>query len=125
MGHKNNRLIYNIYLNNECKGYCVLKIYQESNLRRGHILDFFTIDNLKVKKNLLNFIVNFFKEKKIRSIDTYFIGDAKLENLFLSEGFVFKKKINLLCKTYNKNLTKQLSKKNFWFFTQGDSYEIY
>ena len=117
--------IYNIYLNNELKGYCVLKIYQDKNLRRGHILDFFTIDDLNVKKNLLNFIVNFFNEKKISLIDTYFIGDTKLENLFLSEGFVVKKKINLLCKTYNKNLAKQLTKKNFWFFIQGDSFEIY
>lgn len=116
---------YSIYFKKILKGYFVLKVYKDINFKKGHILDFFTVNEKKIKMNSLNFIINFFKNKNVRFIDTYFHGDKKLENIFISKGFYVKKKINLLCRVDNFFLKEKIKKKNFWFFSQGDSFEIY
>ena len=74
---------FNIYKENILSGYCVLKLYREKKILKGHILDFFTSNKNDVKKSLIFFCMNFFKRKKVNIIDLFIKGDKNLENIFL------------------------------------------
>ena len=117
---------FNIYEKNKLMGYCVLKLYKEKKILKGHILDFFTINKKSVQKNLIYFFMNFFKSKDVDIIDLFIKGDKVLENIFKEQNFKIINKIPLVCKfKKNKKRKNKLFNNNSWFMTQGDSLEIY
>lgn len=119
--------LFKYYLNNEIIAYSVLKKYKEKNIIRGHIIDIFydkTIENLfdfVIKKNC-----NFLYMKKCHEVELWLQGDSFGIDVLKKNNFRVKSKRPLIAKNIalDENFFKILNKNN-WYFTMGDTLEIY
>ena len=86
--------------------------------------------NPKYKKDLLNYILvfanNFFRGKNCSEITLWVQGDDYFRKILKNHNYKIKSKRPFICKNLNLNLIdlKYLNKKD-WFFTMGDTLEIY
>ena len=116
------------YENNILKGYVVLKLYREAETRRGHIIDIFAGRNDEsTLSSLIAAGLNFFIEKAVDEVMVWFWGNPLIEDLFLRKGF-FKEEIDRpLILRINKEhkYREQIMDSSHWYFTMGDSTEIF
>ena len=110
------------------KGYVVLKLYREAGTRRGHIIDIFAGRNDESTLScLIDAGLNFFYEKAVDEVMVWFWGNPLIEDLFLRKGF-FKEEIDRpLILRINKEhkYQEQIMDSSHWYFTMGDSTEIF
>ena len=108
-------------------GYCVLKIYKEDKILRGHFLDIFTDpENKKVFHDLIIQSMLFFQKKNCHEVNLWLQGSVLFQKTLEEIGFFISGKRPMICRFNfdNENLEKNLIGKN-WFFTMGDTLEIY
>jgi predicted N-acetyltransferase YhbS len=119
--------IFTLYNNKKNIGYMVLKIYQEKNLLRGHIIDIFVSQkNLKYFNYLIDQANLFFKKKNCQEITMWLNGSNKLQQAIKLKGFKVKSSRKMICKfdLNSKNYKNILDQKK-WYFTMGDTFEIF
>jgi len=110
------------------KGYVVLKLYREAETRRGHIIDIFAGRNDEsTLSGLIDAGLNFFIEKAVDEVMVWFWGNPLIEDLFLREGFSREKIDRPLILRINKEhkYQEQIMDSSHWYFTMGDSTEIF
>lgn len=116
------------YENDILKGYVVLKLYREAETRRGHIIDIFARrDDESTLSGLIAAGLNFFLKKEVDVVTVWFWGNPLIEDIFLRKGF-FKEKIDRpLILRINKEhkYQEQILDSSHWYFTMGDSTEIF
>lgn len=116
------------YREGELKGYVVLKLYREDKTLRGHILDIFAHHDDKDTLNTLIYgSLNFFNERNVDEATCWIWGNELIENLFMENSF--KKsglKVPLVIRV-NKEFkcAEKVKDKDYWYFTMGDSTEIF
>ena len=118
---------FGIYGKNKLLGYCVLKIYKEGEIIRGHFLDIFTgMDSQNLFRDLVTNSMLFFKEKGCHEVNLWLQGSDLFQEILGELGFSISSSRPMICRFNNseKNLEKKLTKQN-WFFTMGDTLEIY
>ena len=119
--------IFTLYNNKKNIGYMVLKIYKEKKLLRGHIIDIFvTQKDLKYFNYLIDKANIFFKKKKCQEITMWLNGSKKLQKVIKLKGYKVKSSRKMICKfnLNNKNYKNILNSKE-WYFTMGDTFEIF
>ncbi|MEC8074325.1 MAG: GNAT family N-acetyltransferase [Pseudomonadota bacterium] len=111
-------------INNKICGYVVLKIYKENKIKRGHIIDIFYDKNENIFSEIIKFSEEHFYKKKCNEITLWLQGDQNAESKLMYFSYKIINKRPMICKFLNKNIKKKLLAKN-WFFTMGDTLEIY
>ena len=119
--------LFVFYKDNEIVGYSILKLYKEKNILRGHMIDLFY--NIKFKglfKCIILHSYKFFKNKKCTEMTLWLQGDQKAQLELKNLKFKIHSKRPFICKnlSLSKKLKLLLNKKN-WYFTMGDTLEIY
>ena len=116
---------FGYYIKKEFKGYCILKIYKENKILRGHIIDILASPNeKKIFKELINFALNFFKKHNCNEVNLWLQGCKNFQDVLLKNNFKINKSRKFICRFNNSKLERKF-KKNNWYFTMGDTLEIY
>jgi len=118
------------------EGYCVLKIYQDDNVLRGHFVDLFTKPgNAECVRFIIKNGLKFFLEKKTEEVTLWMQGSLFIEDILkefefnvggISGGGWEGESRPMICR-FNSKIEKYkpyLNEKN-WYFTMGDTLEIY
>jgi len=113
--------------NNNLKGYFILKQYNKDKSLKSHIVDYFYSE--KDKKNICNFIMYkscqiAFKKFKAKELTLWCNADSYMQKITKVSNFSKISSRKMICKIFNQKYRKIL-KKNNWFFTMGDTLEIY
>lgn len=119
--------IFTLYYNKKNIGYMVLKIYKEKKILRGHIIDIFVSQkDLRYFRYLIDSANNFFIKKKCHEITMWLNGSKKLQKSLILKDFKIKSYRKMICKfdLNNKDYKNILNPKS-WYFTMGDTFEIY
>lgn len=117
-----------LYENRTLKGYIVLKLYREEYILRGHIIDIFAQkDDEPTFTHLLDTAFNYFIEHEVDEITVLFWGNPLIEMLFIEYGFQrIHAEIPLILRINMENkYDSQVKDKSHWYFTMGDSTEVY
>ncbi|MFC1853793.1 GNAT family N-acetyltransferase [candidate division CSSED10-310 bacterium] len=119
---------YGIYEQNVIKGYVVLKLYREKQRQRGHIIDIFAHRNdEQTLSQLIDGSLNFFSDRDVDEITVWMWGNPLIETLFYQRAFT---KISLerplvLRRNLEHRYHNQILDSSRWYFTMGDSTEIF
>jgi hypothetical protein len=119
---------YGFYEENCLKGYVVLKLYREEKTLRGHIIDIFAQrDDEQTLSQLIDGSLNFFAEQAVDEITVWIWGSPLIETLFTAKGFIKKTIDRPLILRANKahKYQEQVLDHSHWYFTMGDSTEIF
>ena len=127
---------YGVFNGNMLEGYCVLKLYQEEQTLRGHFIDLFTSHNNNVCASvLIRQGLQFFKEMQASEVTLWmqgcsFMRDLLLENGFREGGFPgagWQGSTRPMVCRFNSEKEKYqaLLVEKDWYFTMGDTLEIY
>ena len=116
---------FGYYIKKEFKGYCILKLYKENKILRGHIIDIITkSDEKKVFKDLIKFSLNFFKKHNCNEANLWLQGNKNFQKILLDNNFKINKSRKFICRFNDKKFEAKFKKSN-WYFTMGDTLEIY
>ncbi len=119
---------FGFYEHDVLKGYVVLKLYREDDTARGHIIDIFGCrDDEQTLSSLIDHSLNFFLEKATTEVMVWFWGNPLIEELFTRKGFTGKSQNRPLILRINKEhkYQEQIRDNTNWYFTMGDSSEIF
>ena len=119
---------YGVYDGNSLKGYVVLKLYREDERLNGHIIDIFARrDDVETLSQLIDGSLNFFAEQAVDAVTVWIWGSPVIERLFTEMGFNRKEVERPLILRINleHKYRTQVADKSHWYFTMGDSTEIF
>ena len=122
-----NYICYEFIEDNLIKGYVILKIYKESNIIKGHIMDLLVNDNDHVSANkLIRFSINFFKNNNLNNIFFYSNIISMLDKEILNKlNIVYKRKLIIKNNSDQQLEIKKTFSSNNFNFSMGDSLEIF
>ena len=118
------------------EGYCILKLYREENVSRGHFIDLFTKDgNDECGKFLVKNGLRYFNDKRVDEVTLWMQGSPFFENILIEFGFQVGGISGggwpgatrpMICRLNfePEKFRPWLNEKN-WYFTMGDTLEIY
>lgn len=117
-----------LYGGNALKGYVVLKLYKEEETLRGHIIDIFARrDDEQTLAGLIDHSLNFFIDEGVDEITVLIWGSPLVDKLFIDRGF-FKETIEkplILRINLDHKYKDKIRDNSHWYFTMGDSTEIF
>lgn len=118
---------FGAYRGAELAGYCVLKLYQEGSLLRGHFLDILAVaDDDEAGGFLLDMGLDFFRSKGCGEVNLWMQGSPFICGLLARRDFRTVSSRPFICR-FNRDkgyFQPRLTDKN-WYFTMGDTFEIY
>ena len=118
---------FGIFKEKKLLGYCVLKLYKEDKILRGHFIDIFADPKDKVVfHNMVVQSMLFFQKKGCQEVNLWLQGSNLFQNIFKEIGFFISGSRPMICRfnLNSENFEKILTKEN-WYFTMGDTFEIY
>lgn len=120
---------YSFKLRGVIYGYAVLKYYKFKNKFIGHIIDFF-FPNIKEEqlKDLFKTLINELIKNNVDEISTWCNGSPEILTVLKNIGFKVSGSRPMIMKflNENKNFCKYFTSRNKkWYFTMGDTLEIY
>jgi len=116
-----------IYDNAELCGYCILKLYKEGEIRRGHIIDYFSRhDSSECAEVLVDNSLKYFKKNKVDEVNLWMQGSIFNQEILKKFGFVKGVARPMICRfnLEEQNHASFLTEEN-WYFSMGDTLEIY
>ena len=117
--------VFGSFIKKQLKGYCVLKLYKERNILRGHFIDIISGQkNNFAFDELINFGLNFFKKNNCNEVNLWLQGSKPFQKILKKNKFKRNNFRRFICKFNDKKL-KRIFKKEKWYFTMGDTLEIY
>ncbi len=107
-------------------GYIVLKLYKYKTDLYGHIIDYYIDTNNRhfYEESIVN-ALNFLKKKKSTIFSLWCQGDDKLLKTIKNLGFKKVSERPFICKIFNRKKINTNKIKNKWYFTMGDTLEVY
>ena len=120
----------------DLEGYCILKIYQDENILRGHFVDLFTKNgNSNCGRFLIEKGLRFFQDKNIDEVTLWMQGSPFFEDILKEFGFDMggvsgggwpDSTRPLICRfNIDPEKNRLLLNEKDWYFTMGDTLEIY
>lgn len=108
-------------------GYIVLKLYRDELVLKGHIIDLFTLPRREdVARFLIEEGLNFFAKNGTNLESSWVAGSALYERLLTEKGFKPVCSRPLICRlNFDKEKYQRALNGANWYFTMGDSTEIY
>jgi hypothetical protein len=131
-----NYYAYGVFDGSRLEGYCVLKLYQEGETLRGHFIDLFTsIDNKECGTILIRQGLKFFREMKANEVTLWMQGCSFMREMLHENGFR-EGGISgagwpgstrpMVCRfNSDKKKFQTLLNEKDWYFTMGDTLEIF
>lgn len=119
---------YGVYSGIQLMGYVVLKLYKEEETLNGHIVDIFAPrDDEETLSQLIDGSLNFFAEQVVDMVTVWILGSPLVERLLTEKGFLNKEVFRpLILKINGKHKYRdRVADKSHWYFTMGDSTEIF
>ncbi|MCK5013473.1 MAG: GNAT family N-acetyltransferase [Candidatus Omnitrophica bacterium] len=118
---------FGVYENNILVGYVILKLYQDGEILRGHIVDIYSLSGRgDVAAYLLGQSDIFFVDNNTNVVSTWMIGAAIYRDILLENGFKSVRPRPLICRLNcdQEKYRPMLDGAN-WYFTMGDTTEIF
>ena len=118
---------FGLYEDNALAGYVILKLYKDSEILKGHIIDIFSLSGRKdIALSLIEESERFFIENKTNVQSTWVTGSALYNEILLTRGFKPVRPRPLICRLNfdQEKYGRVLDGKN-WYFTMGDTTEIF
>lgn len=118
---------FGVYQKNSVRGYVVLKLYREENILRGHIIDVFAYpDDEETISQLLRGSLDYFSRNSVDEVTTWISGSPLVEGLLEAHHFRREDGGRPLVLRLNRPLegVPVFDGAN-WYFTMGDSTEIF
>ena len=118
---------FGIYEDNTLAGYVILKLYKDGEILKGHIIDILSLSGREdIALSLIEESENFFIENKTDIESAWVAGSGLYNDILSAKGFKPLRPRPLICRL---NLDKEkykpvLNGKN-WYFTMGDTTEIF
>ena len=119
--------MFAFYKEGQLKGYLVTKIFIEGSLIKGHLIDFL-MDHKEegMMERLFVYGIKYLQNKGAKKITTFFWGDESIDGVLSRLGFIKQERKIPLILRVNPNFSNMgLEDSNNWYFTMGDSTEIY
>ncbi|MFH0861119.1 MAG: GNAT family N-acetyltransferase [Candidatus Altiarchaeota archaeon] len=119
---------FGVYKGKTLGGYTVLKLYREDKILRGHILDVFTCSGDKdTLDKLVDGSLNFFSEHNVDEVTCWIWGNPLFEEVLEEKGFSKENtKIPLVIRMNKQfDYAEEIKDNMNWYFTMGDSTEIF
>jgi GNAT superfamily N-acetyltransferase len=118
---------FGAYENDRLVGYCVLKLYQEDQILRGHFVDLFTSPHEKeYGQFLIQKALDFFQQKKANEVNLWMQGSSFFQELLGQYGFEKGKSRPMICRfNVDQVKFKPIMTEDNWYFTMGDTLEVY
>lgn len=119
---------FGCYDENRLSGYVVLKLYREEDLLRGHIIDIFARrDDRKTLSRLIRRSMKFFVRQEVDEITVWIWGSPVIEEIFTLDGFTRREIDRPLILRINvpHAYRDKILDNSRWYFTMGDSTEIF
>lgn len=118
---------FGAYVESKLVGYCVLKLFQDENITRGHFIDIFTSYNdLPCFQFLIQKGLDFLFKEKCSETTLWLNGHQMFRQELSKAGFEITSSRPLICRfnTEMPEIKNNLNAVN-WYFTMGDTLEIY
>lgn len=119
---------FGFYENDELKGYVVLKLFREERMTRGHIVDIFgSFNDRQTFLRLIDGSLKFFSDQAVDEVTVWLWGNSTIENLLLEKGFEKMAAARPLVLRVNvtHDYENHVQDNSHWYFTMGDSTEIF
>ncbi len=118
---------FGAYDKDKLVGYCILKLYTEDKIFRGHFMDLFTVPEEKeYGRFLIQNALEFFKKEKADEINLWMQGSPFFQEILEEYGFKIGSSRPMICRfNLDKEKFKPLLTEGNWYFTMGDTLEIY
>lgn len=118
---------FGVYEGKTLQGYCVLKLYQEGDIQRGHIIDLFsTQEDREVGVFLVRQALGFFVKKGMYEVSLWMQGSTFFQEILKESCFKVVSTRPMICRfnQARQDLENVLTEES-WYFTMGDTQEIY
>ncbi|MFC1585759.1 GNAT family N-acetyltransferase [Fibrobacterota bacterium] len=119
---------FGLFREGKLAGYTVLKLYQEEDILRGHILDIFAPRTAQdVFDDLIRGSLDFFQSKNVDEATCWIWGNSTVDSILKEKGFEKETTgVPLVIRINRKfQYVKEIVEASNWFFTMGDSTEIF
>lgn len=119
---------FGYYQDDTLKGYVVLKLYREGHILKGHIIDIFAAaEDEHTFVRLIEGSLIFFARNEVDHVTLWIWGSAMMEGLLSENGFLKTDEKRPLVLRFNSELKNQdrILDSSHWYFTMGDSTEIF
>ena len=118
---------FGAYDNENLIGYCVLKVYRENEILRGHFIDLLTVPhNKEYGQFLIQNGLKFFRNKKINEVTLWMQGSPFFQEILKEYGFEKGMTKPMICRfNLDANKYRPLLNEEDWYFTMGDTLEIF
>ncbi len=119
--------VFGAYDRDRLVGYCILKLYRENKILRGHFMDLFTVPG---ENNYGRFLVQnglaFLKNEKVSEINLWMQGSPFFRAILGEYGFEENASRPMICRfNLEQEKFRPLLTEKDWYFTMGDTLEIY
>ena len=119
---------FGYYADSQLKGYVVLKIFREDRIKRGHIVDIFSHrQDRHALDGMISESLAFFSQQEVDEATVWIWGNPLVEGILEEKAFIkHPADIPLLLRTHkNHPQPEHLKDNSRWYFTMGDSTEIF
>lgn len=119
---------FGYYPDGNLKGYVILKLFREEKILKGHIIDIFAAASQEhVFDNLIKGSLTFFSRQRVDHVTLWINGSSAIENALSENGFQKTDVKHPLVLRFNCELKdrSRILDSAHWFFTMGDSTEIF
>tara|TARA_B110000977_G_scaffold28001_1_gene35704 strand:- start:32628 stop:33638 length:1011 start_codon:yes stop_codon:yes gene_type:complete len=118
-------LCHNVYLKNKFLGYVIFKLYQNEKNLYGHIIDFYLdTKSQSIYDETIMASTYFLTKLKVDYVSCWCNGDLLFAKSLKKINFKVVSSRPFICKIFDKKYKKKITPKD-WFFTMGDSLEVY
>lgn len=118
---------FGAYEGDELTGYAILKLYQDAEILKGHIIDVFSLPD---RRDIVLFLIEkseeFFIDNKTDIESSWVMGSGLYEGILRDKGFKPVRPRPLICRlNLDKDAQKEVLDSKNWYFTMGDTTEIF
>jgi len=118
---------FGAYESGELKGYVILKLYKDSKILKGHIVDILSVPG---RADIASFLVEralvFFAENRTDIESSWLHGADRYSSILKEKGFEEVRPRPLICRlNFDKEKYQKALDGGNWYFTMGDTTEIY
>jgi hypothetical protein len=118
---------FGLFKGSELLGYCILKLYQDGDIQRGHFVDIFTTHaDISTFQMLVAHGLGFFEKQNCTECNLWLQGHAGFQDALKQSGFDVVSSRPLICRfNHEKEKYEKVLNDQNWYFTMGDTLEIY
>lgn len=118
---------FGAYEDGKLRGYVILKLYRDDKILKGHIIDILSLpDRDDIVHFLIEKALKYFSDSGTDIESSWLHGAARYSSILKGKGFEEVRPRPLICRlNFDKEKYQKALDGNSWYFTMGDTTEIY